>query len=120
MARIHWKRLNNALIKYGEFVSGEMRDTLMDQGHIDTDELRKSIKPYTELEDNRKFLYVSFKDYGQFSDRWFRKGTTQRDVPTFIMDWYDNVDELNDIIEDSARDDIENNINEFIREFNNR
>jgi len=116
----NWVKLKKTIKEYGMMVSGEMRDTLMDQGHIDTGKLWKSIKPYTELEDDRHFLYVSFEHYGQFSDKWFRKGTRTRDIPTFVQDWYDNVDELTDLIENSAREDIEANINAFVDEYNNR
>jgi len=36
----------------------------------------------------------------------------------FIHLWYDKMDKLNDMIEDSAKEDLENNINELIKEYN--
>ena len=119
MAGTNWVKLKKVIKEYGNYVSGEMRDTLMEQGHIDTDKLRKSIKPYTKFEDDRSFLYVSFEHYGQYADKWFKKGTRTLDVPTFINEWYKNVNELNDLIEDAARDDIQENINNFVNEYNN-
>ena len=120
MVGTNWVKLKKTITEYGRMVSGDMRDTLMRQGHIDTDKLRQSIKPYIQFEDDRSFLYVSFEHYGQYADRWFKKGTTQRDIPTFIEDWYDNVDVLTDMIENSAREDLEDNINAFVDEYNNR
>jgi len=120
MVGTNWVRLKKILMEYGKSVSGEMRDKLMDQGHIDTDKLRQSIKPYTEFEDDRHFLYVSFVHYGQYADRWFKKGTRILDVPTFVQPWYDNVDKLTELIEESARDDIADNISRFVDEYNNR
>ena len=116
----NWVKLKKVLKEYGNAVSGEMRDTLMDQGHIDTGKLWGSIKPYTEFDEDRHFLYVSFEHYGQYADRWFKKGTRTLDIPTFVQPWYDNVGELNDLIGDAARDDIQENINDFVREYNNR
>jgi len=44
MVGTNWVRLKKIIMEYGKSVSGEMRDKLMDQGHIDTDKLRQSNK----------------------------------------------------------------------------
>lgn len=137
--RIHWKRLENALLKYGKRVAQEMKDTLTKQDHIDTGKLRGSIKEYVDSSDEAKLaLYVTFTDYGQYADRWFEKKSIRTitkqittksgkartirtktgirpEDPTFIGVWYDNVAELNFEIEDAARDDLEETIYNYIK-----
>ncbi len=133
--RIHYKRLKNALIRFGKERDEEAKSTLTKQKHVDTGKLNKSIKSYLEELDGgvRQILNLEFISYGQFADRWFKKSSIRkvkvgkrwvkkgvRDRPTFIEDYFGNVDELNDIIEDSAKEDLEDNINEYINDFNKK
>ncbi len=134
-SRIYWKRITSALIRFGKDQEKEAKSFLKKGKHYDTGKLDSSINTYLEDLDGgvRKILNFEFITYGQFSDRWYKKSSIKkikkngrivrtgvRDRPTFIENFWDNTDELNDIIEDSAVEDLEANINEYVKEFNTK
>jgi hypothetical protein len=137
-SRIHWLRLKKALVRYGKDLEKIGKDTLTEQKHIDTGNLRKSIKSSVrENEDGARFqMMVEWTaktpkgdNYGDYADRWYkksgrrakkrlRKNTRVRDIPTFIDEMTSHFVVFNSIIEDEVGKDLEETINDYIKDFN--
>jgi hypothetical protein len=156
--RIHWKRLGVALRKYGDVVVEKMKDELQRHGKVATGELINTMSSYTEMEDDKQYLYIDYKKYGDYVDsgrdpggkgppfdpvdpirewidvRGIRPQGISKDSLAFLIRrkiaikgidaapflylFWDHIDDLNDVIADSAREDVENNINDYINNFN--
>jgi len=141
--RIHWKRLESALKRYGKKVVDDMTDLLTKQDHIDTGKLRDSIKAYVEGSDEAKLaLYITYypAEYGQYAYRWFEKSSirtitttttikgkkrtirkkvgTRPESPLFtepMIDLIDFNDELTDLMTQASRADLEETIYNHIK-----
>jgi hypothetical protein len=153
--KIHWKRLGVALRKYGDVVVEKMKDELQRHGKVATGELINTMSSYTEMEDDKQYLYIDYKKYGDYVDsgrdpgkkppprkhirewidvRGIRPQGISKDSLAFLIQrkiaikgieaapflylFWDYIDDLNDVIADSAREDVENNINDYIIDFN--
>ena len=156
MDRIELTNVKKALMKYGVYITELMKQKLQQDGKVATGNLINEIKPYTETEEDKEFLYVDIPRYGVYVDRG-RKPNSKMPPVKKIREWvsikgirpinnmsldqtafliarsigirgikaspfidifFNNVDELNDLIEESAVEDMENVINEYIKEFN--
>ena len=147
MDRIHFRRTEAALIRYGERISNMMKEKLKADDKVATGDLVNSIRPYLEREEFKQFLYVEFKDYGEYVHTGRRAGklppvsaiakwisvrglnlnpwavakSIERNgikPSPFIDIFYEYTDELNDLIEESSREDYEEVIYNYIDEFN--
>jgi hypothetical protein len=153
MDRIEFNSLKKVLMRYGMDIVNLMKTELSNNGKRNTGNLIDSLRPYTEEDDDKEYLYVEMPKYGEYVDSgrrpnsnfpprepirtWIRQkgirpneGMTEQqlvyliqrkigirgvEAVPFINIFYDNVDNLNDMIEDSTKEDLENNINEFIK-----
>lgn len=149
--------LETSLLKFGEALVKEARDVLIAADKNATGELIKSLRSYTEEDEDKTYLYLEVAKYGVFVDsgrrpgrmpprepirQWIRQRGIRpsgniseeslafliqrkigvRGIPAtpFLHLFYDVANELGDIIEESAVEDLEENINEFIKEFNKK
>ena len=61
-------------MKYGEYVTEQMKNKLQEDGKVATGELINSLEPYVEEEDDKVFLYVDVKPYGRYVDEGRKPG----------------------------------------------